>query len=133
MIGNVLKLAFKRPQPRHRWPRRPYVARSAFPSGHGASQVAFALAAAREAPPLIVPIGALAMLAHWSLVRTSKHYISDMLAGGTIGLGIVALSAKLVASEKGQRVAPATSPFARTRAQGIPAGRPESRAGRITR
>ncbi|HEY8201694.1 MAG TPA: hypothetical protein VII47_10095 [Actinomycetota bacterium] len=80
-----------------------------------------------RAPPLIVPIGALAMLAHWSLVRTSKHYISDMLASGTIGLGIAALSAKLLASEKGQRAPPATLPIrhnARTRDPGRPPRKP---------
>lgn len=98
VVGNGLKLLFKRPQPRHRFARRPYVSRSAFPSGHGAAEVAFAFAAAREAPVLILPIGALALLAHWALVRESKHYISDMLAGGIIGLAIVAAAAKLHAS-----------------------------------
>ena len=108
VVGNGLKLLFKRPQPRHRRPRRPYVARSAFPSGHGASEVAFAFAAAREAPLLMIPIGSLAMLAHWSLVRTGRHYVFDMLVGGTIGLGIVALSAKLLSSRS--RTSPVAHP-----------------------
>jgi undecaprenyl-diphosphatase len=98
VVGNGLKLLFKRPQPRHRFARRPYVSRSAFPSGHGAAEVAFVFGAAQEAPLLFPPIAMLAMLAHWSLVREGKHYISDMLVGGTIGLGIVGAAAKLNAS-----------------------------------
>jgi undecaprenyl-diphosphatase len=95
VVGNGLKVLFKRPQPRHRFARRPYVSRAAFPSGHGAAEVAFVFGAAQEAPLLFPPIAALAMLAHWSLVREGKHYVSDMLAGGTIGLAIVVAAAKL--------------------------------------
>ena len=95
VVGNGLKLLFKRPQPRHRIARRPYVSRSAFPSGHGAAEVAFAFAVGGESPALFPPIAALAMLAHWSLVREGKHYVSDMLVGGTIGLLIAVAGAKL--------------------------------------
>jgi membrane-associated phospholipid phosphatase len=33
----------------------------------------------------------MALLAHLSLIKAGKHYISDTLAGGFIGLAVVAL------------------------------------------
>lgn len=62
--------------------------RGSFPSGHGAAEVAYVFGASQEAPALFLPLGGAAMLAHWSLVRAGKHYVSDMLMGGFLGLGI---------------------------------------------
>jgi undecaprenyl-diphosphatase len=92
-VGNGLKPLFGRPQPRHRLRRRPQVVRGSFPSGHGAAEVAYTFGAAQEAPIAFVPFAAMALLAHWSLVRSSKHYVADMLVGGTLGLILVGLVA----------------------------------------
>lgn len=95
VLGNLPKPAFGRPQPRHRWARKPQVARGAFPSGHAAAEVAYVFGASLEAPVVFVPLGAMAMAAHLSLIKAGKHYVSDQVVGGTVGLGIVALTAKL--------------------------------------
>jgi membrane-associated phospholipid phosphatase len=92
--GNSLKPLFGRAQPRHRWPRKPQVIRGAFPSGHAAAEVAYVFGASLEAPIAFLPLGTMALLAHLSLVKAGKHYISDTLVGGMIGLAVVALTAK---------------------------------------
>lgn len=61
---------------------------SSFPSGHTASDSAFVFSVAQELPWLAVPLAAAATAAHWSLIRSEKHYVSDVLAGGAIGLGV---------------------------------------------
>lgn len=91
-IGNLPKPLFHRPQPRFRKPKKPEVVRGSFPSGHGAAEVAYVFGASQEAPALFLPLGAAAMLAHWSLVRAGKHYVSDLLVGGSLGLGVALLS-----------------------------------------
>jgi membrane-associated phospholipid phosphatase len=91
--GNHPKPLVGRAQPRHRWPRKPQVVRGAFPSGHASAEVAYVFGASLEAPATFLPLGAMALIAHMSLVRAGKHYISDTLVGGTIGLGVVALTA----------------------------------------
>jgi membrane-associated phospholipid phosphatase len=92
--GNLPKPLFGRAQPRHRRPRRPQVIRGAFPSGHAAAEVAYVFGASLEAPIAFVPLGTMALLAHLSLIKAGQHYISDTLVGGTIGLAVVALTAK---------------------------------------
>ena len=92
--GNLPKPLFGRAQPRHRWPRKPEVARGAFPSGHAAAEVAYVFGASLEAPVAFLPLGTMALLAHLSLIKDGKHYISDTLVGGTIGLVVVALTAR---------------------------------------
>lgn len=94
-IANGLKPIFSRPQPRHRKVQKPQVAKAAFPSGHGAAELAYTYGAALEDPRLRLPLGALAILAHFSQVRSGKHYRSDMLAGKAIGLIVVALTKKV--------------------------------------
>lgn len=94
LIGNLPKPLFMRPQPRHRRAKKPQVMRGSFPSGHGAAEVAYVFGASQEAPGAFVPLGTMALLAHWSLVRTGKHYLSDMLVGGTMGLVVVAIVAR---------------------------------------
>lgn len=83
--------------------RRPPTARrklvgpvtSSFPSGHGATDVAFVFGAAQELPVSFLPLAAVALVAHWSLVRSRGHYPSDVVAGGFLGLG-VALAARRI-------------------------------------
>ena len=93
-VGNLPKPLFGRAQPRHRWPRKPQVIRGAFPSGHAAAEVAYVFGASLEAPIAFVPLGPAALLAHLYLIKAGKHYISDTLVGGVIGLAVVALTAK---------------------------------------
>jgi undecaprenyl-diphosphatase len=92
--GNLPKPLFGRAQPRHPRPRKPQVVRGAFPSGHAAAEVAYVFGASLEAPTAFLPLGTMALLAHLSLVKAGKHYISDTLVGGMIGLAVVALTAK---------------------------------------
>jgi membrane-associated phospholipid phosphatase len=92
--GNLPKPLFGRAQPRHPQPRKPQIIRGAFPSGHAAAEVAYVFGASLEAPVTFLPLGTMALLAHLSLVKAGKHYISDTLVGGMIGLAMVALTAK---------------------------------------
>jgi undecaprenyl-diphosphatase len=62
---------------------------SSFPSGHAATDVAFVFGVAQELPVLFLPLGAMAVAAHWSLVRTRGHYATDVLFGGVLGIGVV--------------------------------------------
>ncbi len=93
-VGNLPKPLFGRAQPRHRWPRKPQVIRGAFPSGHASAEVAYVFGASLEAPIAFVPLGTMALLAHLYLIKAGKHYISDTLVGGIIGLAVVAMTAK---------------------------------------
>src|ERR671916_3018964 len=93
-VGNLPKPLFGRAQPRHRWPRRPQVIRGAFPSGHAAAEVAYVFGASLEFPVAFLPLGTMALLAHLSLVKSGKHYVSDTIVGGFIGLAVAALTAK---------------------------------------
>jgi len=95
LVGNLPKPLFNREQPRHRKPKNPQVLRGSFPSGHGAAEVAYVFGASQEAPLLFGPLGAAAALAHWSLVRAGKHYVSDFAVGGTIGLLIAFAALRL--------------------------------------
>lgn len=65
---------------------------SSFPSGHAASDLAFALAASQELPVLFLPLSGATVAVHWSLIRQRGHYPSDVLVGGVLGI-VVALAA----------------------------------------
>ncbi len=65
---------------------------SSFPSGHAATDLAFNLGASQEIPLLFIPLSAATLAAHWSIVRSRGHYLSDVLAGGGLGI-VVALAA----------------------------------------
>ena len=93
--GNLLKPVFGRPQPRHRRLHKPEVVRGSFPSGHAAAEVAYAFGVRQELPLAFLPLAAMALLGHWSLVRAGKHYVSDTLVGGTIGLALATLTGNL--------------------------------------
>ncbi|HVM36190.1 MAG TPA: phosphatase PAP2 family protein [Actinomycetota bacterium] len=67
-------------------------ASSSFPSGHAASDLAFSLGASQEMPLLFVPLSLGTLAAHWSLIRSRGHYVSDVFAGGVVG-SAVALAA----------------------------------------
>jgi membrane-associated phospholipid phosphatase len=67
---------------------------SSFPSGHTASDSAFVFGVAQELPGLAVPLAAAATAAHWSLIHSEKHHVSDVLAGGAIGLGVAHIMRK---------------------------------------
>ncbi len=62
---------------------------SSFPSGHAATDLAFALAAAQEIPLLFLVLGPATTAAHWSLVRSRGHYPSDVFAGGILAIAVV--------------------------------------------
>ena len=59
---------------------------SSFPSGHAATDLAFAFGAAQELPAVFIPLAAATTTAHWSLVRTRGHYAGDVFAGGVVGI-----------------------------------------------
>ncbi|HET6262501.1 MAG TPA: phosphatase PAP2 family protein [Chloroflexia bacterium] len=103
-VGNLPKPLFGRPQPRHRWARKPQVIRGAFPSGHACAEVAFVFGASQEAPVAFWPFGTMAMLAHLSLTRDGKHYVTDTLVGGTIGVLIALYAAKRWPTEYTRRI-----------------------------
>jgi membrane-associated phospholipid phosphatase len=94
VVGNLPKPLFGRPQPRHRRAKRPHVMRGSFPSGHNAAEVAYVFGASQEAPQVFIPLATMALVGHWSLLRAGKHYLSDSIVGGTIGLVVVAIVAK---------------------------------------
>ncbi len=94
-VGNLPKPLFGRPQPRHRKAKKPQVLRGSFPSGHNAAEVAYVFGASQEAPVAFIPLGTLALVGHWSLVRAGKHFVSDTLVGGVMGLAVAAVAAKV--------------------------------------
>ncbi len=67
---------------------------SSFPSGHTASDSGFVFGVAQESPLLAIPLAAAATAAHWSLIQSEKHHVSDVLAGGAIGLGVAYIMRK---------------------------------------
>ena len=86
VIANVvLKPMFDRGRPEKGRLRGKRPLTSSFPSGHAASDAAFCFGAAQELPWLILPLGGMAMLAHWSIVRTGQHHLTDVVAAGFIG------------------------------------------------
>jgi membrane-associated phospholipid phosphatase len=93
-VGNLPKPLFGRAQPRHSRPRKPQIIRGSFPSGHNAAEVAYVFGASLEAPMAFFPLGTMALLGHLSLVKAGKHYVSDTIVGGFIGLAVAALTAK---------------------------------------
>ena len=68
---------------------------SSFPSGHAASDLAFAIGAAQELPLAFLPLSCCTMAVHWSLVRKRAHYPTDVLAGGALGVAVAFAAWKL--------------------------------------
>jgi membrane-associated phospholipid phosphatase len=102
---NLPKPFFGRAQPRHSRPRKPQVIRGSFPSGHNAAEVAYVFGASLEVPIVFLPLGTMALLRHLSLVKAGKHYVSDTIVGGFIGLAVAVLTAKAWAPQAGHRPA----------------------------
>ncbi len=61
---------------------------SSFPSGHAATDLAFALGVAQEIPVLFPPLALATSAAHWSVVRSRGHYPSDVFFGGALGVAV---------------------------------------------
>jgi membrane-associated phospholipid phosphatase len=64
---------------------------SSFPSGHTASNLAFVFGVVQELPLLAIPLAGTATVASGSLIYSGKHHVSDVFAGGAIGLGVAYL------------------------------------------
>ena len=61
---------------------------SSFPSGHAATDLAFVFGVSQRVPTLFPPLAACTIAAHWSLVRTRAHHVSDILVGGALGIAV---------------------------------------------
>lgn len=68
---------------------------SSFPSGHAASDLAFALGAAQEIPVLLLPLSAATTAVHWALIRKRSHYVADVVVGGALGIAVALAAWKL--------------------------------------
>ncbi len=64
---------------------------SSFPSGHAATDLAFVFGVSQRVPLLFPPLAACTVAAHWSLVRTRAHHMTDILAGGALGIAVAAV------------------------------------------
>jgi membrane-associated phospholipid phosphatase len=95
-VANLaLKPAIHRRRPRGAGPGPFGPLTSSMPSGHAASDTAFAVAAWREMPSLCWPMVLLTTASHWSLVRARSHYLSDVLVGDALGVAIAVWSLRL--------------------------------------
>ena len=68
---------------------------SSFPSGHAATDLAFVFGVSQRLPALFPPLAACTVAAHWSLVRTRAHHMTDILVGGAVGIAVAAAVAVL--------------------------------------
>ena len=82
----------------------PKLSEESFPSGHNAAEVAYVFGASLEASIVFLPLGTMALLGHLSQVKAGKHYVSDTIVGGFIGLAVALLTAKAWAPQTGHRV-----------------------------
>ncbi|MDP9020982.1 MAG: phosphatase PAP2 family protein, partial [Actinomycetota bacterium] len=90
-----IKAAVGRRHPPKAWRHTLGPFTSSFPSGHAASDLAFALGAAQEIPLLFLPLSAATTAVHWSLVRKRSHYVTDVIAGGALGIAVALAAWKL--------------------------------------
>lgn len=89
LLANVLvKPAVRRTRPPGSDQARIGPITSSFPSGHAATDLAFVFGVSQRVPALFPPLAACTIAAHWSLVRTRAHYVSDILAGGALGIAV---------------------------------------------
>lgn len=68
---------------------------TSFPSGHTASDLSFLFGASQELPVLAIPLTAATLTSHWALLRSRKHYPSDIVGGGAIALAVAAAAWKV--------------------------------------
>jgi undecaprenyl-diphosphatase len=73
---------------------------SSFPSGHAATDLAFVFGVSQRSPALFPPLAACTIAAHWSLVRSRAHHVTDILAGGALGIGVAVLVGALWPSDE---------------------------------
>lgn len=66
-----------------------------FPSGHAAATFSTAIAFAIALPPLALALLLLAAFIGWTRVALRVHYLSDVIAGATLGTG-GAIAAQLI-------------------------------------
>ncbi|TFV98932.1 diacylglycerol kinase family protein [Leifsonia flava] len=77
-----------------------------FPSGHSASAAAFAAGVAVQSPVAGAVIAPLAGAVAYSRLHTGAHWLSDVLGGVGIGLGVAAAGAILVPAHPRNRPGP---------------------------
>jgi undecaprenyl-diphosphatase len=92
-VAAVLANVAIKPIVHRRRPRRSGQARigpltSSFPSGHAATDLAFVFGVSQRMPALFLPRAGCTFAAHWSLVRSRAHHLTDILAGGALGIGV---------------------------------------------
>jgi undecaprenyl-diphosphatase len=95
LIHLPIKRVFRRPRPLGAGARSVGPLTSSFPSGHTASDLGFMFGAAQELPLVLIPLSIGTLGSHWSLLRSRKHYPSDIIAGGAIALAVSAAAWKL--------------------------------------
>lgn len=88
LVQILVKPFIGRRRPRRAGRMRMGPVTSSFPSGHAASDLAFTIGASQELPLVFVPLSAATLAGHWSLVRSRGHYLSDVLAGGALGVAV---------------------------------------------
>lgn len=88
VIHLPIKRVFRRPRPRGAGARSFGPLTSSFPSGHTATDLSFLFGAAQELPAAVIPLSIATLGSHWSLLRTRKHYPSDIAAGGAIAFAV---------------------------------------------
>ncbi|MBW3614373.1 MAG: phosphatase PAP2 family protein [Actinobacteria bacterium] len=89
IVANLLvKPVVRRSRPPGSGSGRPGPITSSFPSGHAATDLAFALGVAQEVPLLFPPLALATSAAHWSIVRSRGHYPSDVFFGGVLGVAV---------------------------------------------
>lgn len=102
LLANVvLKPAFRRSRPAGSDQARVGPLTSSFPSGHAATDLAFVFGVSQRVPALFLPLATSTFAAHWSLVRTRAHRVSDILAGGAVGIAVAVVVGALWPAKKG--------------------------------
>jgi membrane-associated phospholipid phosphatase len=76
---------------------------ASFPSGHTASAAAFATGVAVESPALAVAVAPIAVAVGYSRLHVGAHWLSDVVGGAVIGMGVAALGGILVSSRRRHR------------------------------
>ena len=71
---------------------------ASFPSGHTASAAAFASGVAIESPALAVAVVPIAAAVGYSRLHVGAHWLSDVVGGALIGVGVAAVGRILVRS-----------------------------------
>lgn len=82
---------------------------AAFPSSHAANAFAVATVVARRWRRAAVPVFALAAAVAWSRVYLNRHWSSDVVAGGLLGVGLALLALRWWDSHRASRNVPTTA------------------------